>query len=232
LPVLGSVWVILRGVSRLFSKKMLCYNIAYKDLYKIDKRLSEGKRYCSTQRVKIKQKCLKKDFPKEDVRKYNIHAIVYIFIGISCFILQCFMAQEFKEEEAREIAELSLYTKWQTVSITDDFTETTTTYDMVYSTVDSIVNKEVILMRRNGNYILLSTTSSNFDLYRTLDIKTVNRVKTIEAENEGSFEYLTPQNKTIYFPVCLKIPKNLVPTKGEMKIRSKGIIYSFNLNKN
>lgn len=75
LPVLGSIWVILRGVSRLFGNKILCYNIAYKDLYKIDRRLSEGKRYCSTQKVKIKQKRLKKDFSKEDVKKYNFHAI-------------------------------------------------------------------------------------------------------------------------------------------------------------
>lgn len=142
-----------------------------------------------------------------------------------------FFAKQIEENNVAEMTELNSYTKWQSISITDDFTEKITTYEMVYPTVDSIAVKNVILMKHNGTYMLLSTNSYDFEYNRAIDIKTANGVKSIEAKDLGPKHYLTPQNKNIYFPICLELPKNLVPSNGEMKIRTKGIVYTFNLNK-
>ena len=196
----------------------------------MDRRYSDGKRYIETEETIVKETRFKTDMPPEEVKRYHAHAKAYIIIGVISLIIGYHIAENAEISNSEETAELSSYTKWQTIDITDDFTEKTITYHMIYPTVDSTVTKKMILMKKNGNYILLSTSSSNFEYNKSIDIKTSNGVKTIEAKSLEPAEYLTPQNKTVYFPICLEIPKNLVPSKGQMKIRSKGIIYTFDLN--
>ena len=231
LPVVGSLWAILKGMIRLLSKKAYSYGVFDRHLYNIDRRYSNNKRYVGTEKVELKIKRPKKELSNEEVKKYNTHSVIYIILGLIFLLLQCFIAFQSEKNSERELQDLSTYTKWHTVSITDDFTGKKTSYEMLYSTVDSVVNKKVLFMRNNGKYILLSTTSSLFDIHIKLEIKTSNGVKSFEPKSLEPASYLTPQNKSIYFPICLEIPNNLVPSKGQMQIRSKGTIYSFDLTK-
>lgn len=114
----------------------------------------------------------------------------------------------------------------------------TTIYEMLYPTIDSVATDKVILMKKDGVLYLLSTSSSLFDIdyssnSTTVDIKTSNGARTIQLKKEitEKSDYLTPINKNKRFPVCFIIPPENVPSNGFLQIRSKGTIYSFDLDK-
>lgn len=96
LPIIGGIWGISKGITRLMSENMLYYKIVCKDSYIADKRYSNNLRYDSTQEVAVKQKRLKKDAPLEVVKEYHSHAIKYIILGLICIVIQCFSQNKLK----------------------------------------------------------------------------------------------------------------------------------------
>lgn len=129
------------------------------------------------------------------------------------------------------------YAKWNNVSITDSFTEETIKYDMLYPVVDSVVSNKMVMMRKDGEYYLLSSNTSLFDFGRsnkkaTIDIKSSEGLKKITLKNQinAPLEYLTPYDETEQYSICLLVPKTVIPDSGILRIRSKGLIYSFDLD--
>lgn len=239
IPFIGPIWGAVKGISRLLSKNIQYLAVVDKSIYKLDRRYSDSQRYVGTEEVTLRSERLKADSPEKDVKRYNTHAIIYIIIGIISIAIQWLYFDSLPEKDNKaEQNALSSYTKWNSVSITDDFTETTETYELLFPTVDSVASKKVVLMKKEGKYYLLSSSSSLFDFDYSkdsapIDIKTENGVKSIGLKKHKleSTDILTPENKKEYFPDCYVIPSGIIPQKGILQIRSKGIIYSFDLDK-
>ncbi len=237
LPIIGPLWAIIKGSSRLISKNIQYIGVVDKNIYKLDRRYSDNSRYVGTQEVKVKLERLKTDSPAKDVKRYKVHAIIYIVIGLLALIFHGYLMALSEREKENEAKELALYTKWHSVELIDEFTEKTTSYDMLYPTIDSIATDKVVLMKQNGKYFLLSSSSSLFSVDYSndsapVDIKTVNGVKSLELKTHPTeTKYMTPLNKSKSFPLCLLIPSGIVPSKGNMQIRSKDKIYTFDLDK-
>ena len=235
---IGPLWAIIKGLRRLFGKKIQYVGVVDKNIYKLDRRYSDNQRYVGTEEVKLRLERLKEESPEKDVKKYNTHAIVYIVIGAICLVCQSAFLLYGEKQSALEKAELASYTKWHSVTITDDFTGQSSSYEMLYPTLDSVATDKVILFKQKGTYFLLSTSASLFNVdYSTnlasVDIKTTSSVKTIELKKDTteSTEYMTPFNKVKKYPVRFIIPSGVIPSKGQILIRSKESIYSFDLDK-
>lgn len=238
LPIIGPLWAIIKGCLRLFGKKVQYIGVVDKNIYKLDRRYSDNQRYIGTQEVKIRLERPKEQSPDGDVRKYNKHAIVYIVVGVLCLVCQGALLLYGKKQDAIEKAELASYTKWNAVTITDDFMGQSTNYEMLYPTVDSVATDKIVLLKQKGAYYLLSSSASLFDVdystnRATVDIKTSSSSKTIQLkiETPESSEYMTPFNKVKKYPNRFLIPSGTIPSKGQIKIRSKETIYSFDLDR-
>ena len=108
---------------------------------------------------------------------------------------------------------------------------------MLYPVVDSVVSNKMVMMRKDGEYYLLSSNTSLFDFGRsnkkaTIDIKSSEGLKKITLKNQinAPLEYLTPYDETEQYSICLLVPKTVIPDSGILRIRSKGLIYSFDLD--
>jgi len=240
LPIIGPIWAFIKGCIRAFGKKILFYEVADEHVYKMDRRYSDGKRYVGTQKAKQKVEGLKSDVPAEDVKRFNIHAYIYIILAIVALIGQCIWYQNYRDELSQKEAQYQTYANWHTVTVTDVFTEKSTTYDMVYSTVDGKVDSHIVLAKMDGNYLLMSQWGSdvNYDFIEksaSVEVKTNGSVKTVKLkrlhDSYETEEYMTPENKKIHFSEVLVFPKGTVPNGGVMQIRMKEKIYSFNLDK-
>lgn len=240
LPIIGPIWALIKGCIRAFGKKILFYEVADQHIYKMDRRYSDGKRYVGTQKAKQKVEGLKSDVPVEDVKRFNTHAYIYILLAIIALIGQCIWYQNYRDELSQKEAVYQTYANWHTVTITDDFTEKSTTYDMVYSTVDGKVDSHVVLAKMDGKYLLMSQWGSDVDYdfiekAASIEVKTNGSVKTVKLKRlHDSYEkeeYMTPENKKIHFSEVLVFPKGVVPASGVMQIRLKEKVYSFNLDR-
>ena len=240
LPVIGPIWAFVKGCIRAFGKKILFYEVADQHIYKMDRRYSDGKRYVGTQKAKQKVEGLKADVPEKDVKRFNIHAYIYIFLSIAALVWQGVMYKNYQAENAVAEAQYQSFANWHTVTITDDFSETSTSYDMVYSTVEDKVKSDVVLMKKDGKYLLLSKWSSDVDYdyhesAAVVEVKTNGSVKTVKLKRlNDSYkdqEYVTPENKKVSYMEVLVFPKGVVPDSGVMQIRMKEKVYSFNLDK-
>lgn len=239
LPIIGPIWALIKGCIRAFGKKILFYEVADQHVYKMDRRYSDGKRYVGTQKAKQKVEGLKSDVPAEDVKRFNTHAYIYIVLSIVALAGQYVIYKGYREELAQTEAQYQTYSNWHTVTVTDDFTEKSTTYDMVYSTVDGKPDSHIILAKMDGNYILLSKWGSDIDYSyidkaASIEVKVAGTVKTVKLkrlhDNYEDEEYMTPENKIIRFSEVLVFPKGVVPENGVMQIRLKEKVYSFNLD--
>lgn len=240
LPVIGPIWAFVKGCIRAFGKKILFYEVADQHIYKMDRRYSDGKRYVGTQKAKQKVEGLKVDVPEKDVKRFNIHAYIYIFLSIAALVWQGVMYKNYQAENAVAEAQYQSFANWHSVTITDDFTETSTSYDMVYSTVEDKVKSDVVLMKKDGKYLLLSKWSSDVDYdyhesAAVVEVKTNGSVKTVKLKRlNDSYkdqEYVTPEDKKVSYMEVLVFPKGVVPDSGVMQIRMKEKVYSFNLDK-
>lgn len=162
-------------------------------------------------------------------------------MSIIALVSQGIWYKGYQEELAQSETQFQSLSNWHTVTVTDDFTEKTTTYDMVYSTVDGKANANMILAKIGSDYLLLSRWSSdvNYDFVEkaaTVEVKTDGTVKTVKLKRHHDKydveEYMTPENKTVSFGEVLVFPKGIVPSNGVMQIRIKEKVYSFNLDKN
>lgn len=241
LPVIGPIWAFVKGCIRAFGNKILFYEVADQHIYKMDRRYSDGKRYVGTQKAKQKVQGLKADVPEKDVKRFNIHAYIYIILSMIALVCQGVIYKNMQAENAAAEAQYESYANWHTVTITDDFTEMSTSYDMVYSTVNEKVMSDVILMKKEGKYILLSKWGSDVDYdyhdnAAVVEVKTNGSVKTVRLkrlyDSYKSEEYTTPENKKVSFSEILVFPKGVVPESGVMQIRMKEKVYSFNLDAN
>lgn len=239
LPIIGPIWAIIKGCIRAFGKKILFYEVADQHVYKMDLRYSDGKRYVGTQKAKQKVEGLKSDVPAKDVKRFNTHAHIYILLAIVALVGQGIWYQNYQEELAQNEALYQTYSNWHTVTVKDDFTEKSTSYDMVYSTADGKTDSHIVLAKMEGKYLLMSQWGSdiNYDFVEkaaSIEVKTNGSVKTVKLkrlhDSYESEEYMTPENKKIRFSEVLVFPKGIVPTNGIMQIRLKEKVYSFNLD--
>ncbi len=240
LPIVGPIWALEKGCRRAFGKKIVFYQIVNQHVYKMDRRYSDGKRYVGTQKASQIVELLKSNASENDVRRFNLHAYIYILLAFVGAGSQVALYRIYQEKSVQTELLQQSYANWHTVSVTDNFTEKTTTYEMVYSTVDGKANSHIILAKKDGDYLLMSQWSSDVD-YSFIDksapveVKTNGSVKTVKLkrlhDSYEAQEYMTPENKKIRFGEVLVFPKGIVPSNGVMQIRLKEKVYSFNLDK-
>ena len=239
LPVIGPIWGLIKGVRRAFGKKIV-YNVqTTKYIHKPDARYKTGYRVIGSKKVNEKIYQLKSEAPKEDVKRFHIHAYIYILIALLGAVLQASVYNQSKIDKEVEKAELYTLTKWNNVIVSDDSSQITDEYEMIYPLVDSTVCTEFIIMRKGGNYYLLSKWSSDIDHQysegtATAVITTTSgtkMVKLTETNNDmHSGVFLTPQNKKVDFGSVLLFPKGVFPYKGMMLIKAREKVYTFDFD--
>ena len=82
LPGIGPIWALFKGIIRAFGKNIL-YNVPTTKYYhKPDGRYKTGQRVVWSRRVIKKVACLKSESPIEDVKRFHLHAYVYIIVSL------------------------------------------------------------------------------------------------------------------------------------------------------
>lgn len=236
LPVVGPVWALIKGLTRLLGKKITYNQPTTKYYHTPDARYKSGQRVVGSGTVNKKVHYLKSESSREDVKRFHIHAIIYIIVALCGVAFQVSAYNWSKEADEAEKNKMAALTKWNNITITDDFSEITTVYDMIYPMVDSTVVKDFIIMRKEGYYYLLTKWSNDVERdylndTATVEVKTESGIKQVTLKEINtdyhSGEYLTPENKKVDFNSVLRFPKGVFPYKGTMMIRAKEKVYTY-----
>ena len=238
LPVIGPIMALVKGVSRAFGKNIIYTKPSIKYYYKPDARYNSGQRVVGSRTVNNKVYRLKSESPKEDVKRFDRNAYFYICIAIFGALMQVYAYNENKKSQEIERDRLASLAKWNNVTIAEESSGTTITYDMIYPVVDSTVVKDFIILKKEGEYYLLVKWSSDIDRSyidksASVELNTDNGIREITLKETitdyGSVEYLTPENTKEHFYSQLLFPKGVFPYKGIMQIGAKKKVYTYNM---
>ena len=91
LPGIGPLWAFIKGVIRAWGKNIV-YNVpTTKYYYKPDGRYKTGRRIVGSRTVNKKVSYLKSESPQEDVKRFHLHAYIYIIVSLFVAGLQVYL---------------------------------------------------------------------------------------------------------------------------------------------
>lgn len=244
IPIIGPVLTFIFGCIRAFGNTMSIYEKGRESVYVLDRRYSDGRRYAGERSYKKKVDVFKKERSEEEVEKFNFHAYCYIIIAILGLMCQLFyFSHNAKRNKLEHEAYQAYSTSWHEVSMSDDFTNQTSTYQMLYATIDGEATSNVVLLYKENKYFLLlryyATLETDYihkkkELIKIAKLETnINgKIQTIDAivQKGSSHKYLTPEQSVFDYRDELELPKDIFTQQGVIKFKLEDKIYQFTLN--
>ena len=235
-----SFLTLIKGIKRLFSGKITYHFYTIENVYKTDRRYSSGARIIGQQKVEQKFAKPKNECDSEDIKRFRIHALIYILIACCAIGLKYYGFEKFREYNIAETARTKEIrqqaTQWNTYQIKDEFTGKVRKFQYVCPTLNDEPYVDLVLIKENGYYLYSSMYISSFD---TLDFKFYTKQKSSIISRQLDTESLYDKDRfTIKIdkantyseriPLKGTISKNLA-TADSLHIRLNNKIYKFNL---
>ena len=235
-----SIVTLTKGIKRLFSRKITYHFYTTENVYKTDHRYNSGVRIIGRQKVEQKFTKPNNECNSKDIRRYRLHALIYILIACFAIGLKYYGFEKVSEYSIAETARTKEIrqqaTQWNTYQIKDEFTGKVRKFQYVCPILDDEPYIDLVLIKENGYYLYSSMYISSFD---TLDFKFFTKQKSSIISRKLDSEYLYDKGKlsididrtqtyTERYPLKGAISKNIA-TADSLHIRLNNKIYKFNL---
>ena len=167
IPFIGPVWVIVKGIIRLFTKNITFFEYEATPTYKSDRRYRSGYRYNGDSYKRVTDKSPIDVCSKSEVIYFRFNAAIYVLIGVGALIAQFTWSNN--QEKEKEVLETMVH--WAKVEEINDSTGVVSSYDILFPRTNDGVSNKFALVSEGGSTLLYRTGLTNLDLSEKYDHK-------------------------------------------------------------
>ena len=203
IPFIGSIWVIVKGVIRLFSKNIKFFEYAATPTYKSDRRYRSGYRYNGDSYKRVTDKSPVNVCSKSEVIYFRFNAAIYVLIGIGALVAQFTWSNN--QEKEKEVLETMVH--WTKIEEINDSTGVVSSYDILFPRTSEGVSSKFALVSEGGSTLLYRTSLTNLELTEIYDYKEPLEYKgkihvTLDEKSQNLKIYSVGERKELLCYLC------------------------------
>lgn len=198
IPFIGPIWVIVKGIIRLFSKNIKFFEYAATPTYKSDRRYCSGYRYNGDIYKRVTDKTPAATCSRAEVIYSRINSAIYIFIGLGALFAQ--FAWLDNQEKEKELLQTMVH--WTRIEEINDSTGVVSSYDILFPRTNDGVSNKFALVSEGGNTLLYKNSLTDLDFTDRYDYKEPIEYKgklliTLDEKDQVFKLYTTDERKDV-----------------------------------